>query len=230
MLVDSIKWSNPDSTIVLCTDEYTPEIKGVSRRVEITGDRDRLMTYRLAAFARSGVEQPAVYLDTDMLVLKKLNPAELLGGFNIAMCKRFFSLDAAFNGNFGGLDFREYDRMPLGQVYPYVACCTITRNASVWHSLHQILLDLNPKFHIWYGDQEALREYAHLKPESTRPLPEEIFGCLPEAVEQLPTAIIVHFKGVARKSAMTLFHKRLNPLTSGNSLIFNGLFADIRRS
>jgi hypothetical protein len=209
MLVDSINWSNPDSTIVFCTDEYTPEIKGVSRRVEITGDRDRLMTYRLAAFARSGVEQPAIYLDTDMLVLKELNPAELLGGCNIAMCRRFFSLDAPFNGNFGGLDFREYDQKPLGQIYPYVACCTITRDASLWHSLHQILLDLDPKFHIWYGDQEALREFAKKNAESTRPLSEEIFGCLPEEVSHLSKASIIHFKGAARKAAMKLFHERL---------------------
>ncbi len=209
MLVDSIRWTNPNATILFCTDADTPDIAGIDRRIEVPGDRKKLMTYRLDAFSRCGLEHPAIYLDTDMLVTREIRPTELLGTAKIAMCQRFFFRDAAFNGNFGGLDFLEYDRRPLGQVYPYVACCTVTRNAAVWRSLLKLLLGLNPKFHIWYGDQEALREFAESHPESTTGLPEQVFGCLPEASEYFRTANILHFKGAARKPAMKLLYDRL---------------------
>jgi hypothetical protein len=209
MLAKSIRWSNPDSVIVFCTDKKTPNIAGVSRRVEIDGDRSKLMTYRLEAFAKCGVAGAAIYLDTDMLVLRQIHPRAILGNQKIAMCQRNFSRDAGFNGNFRNLDFREYHGRPLGEVYPYVACCTITKTPAIWADLEAILRTLNPKFHLWYGDQEALRIYAERQPQSIVPLPERIYGCLPEANEHVSTAAILHFKGPARKPFMKAYHERM---------------------
>ncbi len=205
MLVDSIRWSNPDAKIIFCTDVNTPEISHVDERIEVLGDRGHLMTYRLEAFSKCGIDGPAIYLDTDMLVIKPIEPATLLAGAQIAMCRRSFNLEMPFNGSFRNLDFREYDKKPLGFVYPIVACCTVTSSSGVWGGVLERLLRLSPKFHSWYGDQEALKRLSEDDSNGRRGgvayLPESIYGCLPEALSFLPNAAIVHFKG-ARKVGM----------------------------
>jgi hypothetical protein len=212
MLVDSIRWSNPDAGIIFCTDLETPEIRGVDQRVEVVGDRSRLMTYRLKAFASCGLDEPAMYLDTDMLMVKPVNPATLLGTSRIAMCRRSFNIQTPFNGRFRNLDFLEYDRQPMGDVYPFLACCTVTRDAKIWGELLEILSGLDEKFHLWYGDQEALkifaRDVAYDRRSELSFLPESVFGCLPEEGDFVPNAAIIHFKG-ARKSALAPAYKQI---------------------
>jgi len=208
MLVDSIRWSNPDAEIIFCTDEGTPDISGVDKRVKVNGDRSLLMTYRLKAFANCEAEGPAVYLDTDMLVIRAIDPVRMLGAGELALCHRSFNNNSAFNGNFRGLDFREYDQMPLGVVYPYVACCTVTREPRLWQTLLDLLLQLNPKFHHWYGDQEAMKRYAADHGDRITALPESVYGCLPEARDHLASASILHFKG-PRKPAMAQAHAQI---------------------
>lgn len=107
MLVDSIRWTNPDARIIFCTNAATPDIPQVNERLEVPGDPALLMTYRLKAFAHCGVTDPAIYLDTDMLVLRALAPSQLLGERTIAMCRRSFNTTELFNSNFRNLDFRE---------------------------------------------------------------------------------------------------------------------------
>lgn len=206
MLVDSINWTNPGAEIVCCTDSNTPDIPKVTRRVEVAGDRGRLMTYRLDAFSKSRVEGAALYLDTDMLVLRPIDPSSLLGDHEIAMCLRSFGRDNPFNGNFRDLGLTEYDKKPFFEIYPFVACATITRSANLWTELYLSLMAMNPTFHIWYGDQEALKAYAMSRPAAVGFLPEHVFGCLPDQPQYAPLASILHFKGASRKDQMRKFH------------------------
>jgi hypothetical protein len=78
LMVDSIKISNPYSKIIQCSDLDTNKIKGVSEVFRISSDTNNLMTFRLEAFAKLNLNEPAIYLDSDMLVLKKINIADLL--------------------------------------------------------------------------------------------------------------------------------------------------------
>lgn len=207
MLVDSIRWVDWQAEIVHCTDAGTPQINGVSRRVEVDGDRRRLMTYRLRAFRESGINRPAIYIDTDMLCIRPIDAAALCTEHPIRFCTRQFSVDAAFNGRFGGMDFMEYDQRPLGQVYPFVACATVAPDSGVWTSLERELSSIDPKFSIWYGDQEAMRRFAERSGMSpAHGLPETAFGCLPEQSQYLPAASLIHFKGPARKGLMSDFY------------------------
>ena len=210
MLVDSIRITNKDANIVFCSDSSTPDIEKVTSRVNVAGDSHNLMAFRLKAFIEANVESPALYVDTDMLFLRTLRPSEILGEKKIVMCKRSFNLDGAFIGNFRGLDFMEYDKKPLGMVYPYVACSTITESFRVWRDLYDILLDLDDKFKVWYGDQEALKKYAEILPsESFGVFEEAVYGCLPDEKYYLPQASILHFKGAQRKPIMKVFHKQM---------------------
>ena len=79
MLVNSIRLTNRDADIIFCSNESTPEIDGISERINIEGNLDNLMSYRLKAFSDIKLEKPALYLDTDMLVLKKISPDEIIG-------------------------------------------------------------------------------------------------------------------------------------------------------
>jgi hypothetical protein len=210
MLVESILLVDRQADIVHCADIWTPEISGVTRRVNCQGDRDKLMTFRLKAFSQSGVDRPAIYIDTDMLCVRPIDAVALSSSYPVRFCKREFAVDAAFNGRFGGLDFTEYDQKPLGSVYPFVACATVSPDATLWAEMHKLLLDFDPKFSIWYGDQEAMKRYATLKSLPVEHgLPESQYGCLPEQSACLPYASLIHFKGSARKNLMVKFFQAL---------------------
>ena len=216
MLVDSIRWVDREAEIVHCADFDTPEIDGVTRRVNVEGDRQRLMSFRLNAFEKSGLTRPAIYVDTDMLCVRPIDAVALAAEHPIRFCTRQFSVDVPFNGRFRGMDFVEYDRQPLGRVYPFVACATVTSNAKIWGLLSQLLSEIDPKFSIWYGDQEAMRRFAErngLQPHHG--LPESVYGCLPEYPALIPSASLLHFKGPSRKRLMAEFYESMRRQAPG---------------
>ena len=210
MLVKSIRRVDPRAEIIHCSDSGTPPVAGVTLRFELPGDRARLMSFRLRAFSGLALDRPAIYVDTDMLLLKPVSPRVLLSGRSALFCRRFFNRDGAFNGRFGGMDFMEYDRMPLDSVYPVLACATVTPDASVWENLSSILQGLHPKFSVWYGDQEAMKRLIASAPkEDLGFLSEAEFGCLPEQERYARDATLLHFKGSPRKAAMSETFSRL---------------------
>jgi len=213
MLVDSIRKFNPNSEIVFCTDRHSPIINGVTHRLEFDGNPDEIMSFRLRSFANSGIDGPAIYLDTDMLCLRSFDPAKVLENKDLYMCERSFGKYSLFNGNFRGMNYLEYDQMPLGEVYPYLACATITRNSGIWIELADTCSGLSEKFQIWYGDQEALKIIAKRKAsEQLGFIPEHTYACLPEDVNHVSQAIFLHFKGPARKGLMLDFYKKIMAL------------------
>lgn len=193
-LVESIHRSNPDSEVVMVTDPDTPKLQGVTSRIEIKGDRNKIMLMRLAGFAAAQAKRPAIYLDTDMVVKDKINVEDILGDKDAVLCRRTFNRDAIFNHNLRGMDFREYEGMTLDQVYPYLACATVTRDWSPWGLMVKMMDFIDPKFQLWYGDQEALRLYA--KVQNVGELDESEYACLPEFENSvMPTPKIIHYKG-----------------------------------
>lgn len=197
-MVFSIRRHNPDATIIQVSDDRTPAVPGVSRVFVTQGNRQFLMQWRTNAFAELGLSEPAMYMDTDMIVRHPLNPAAVLEGV-VAMTRREFNRDAMFNAFQRGQDYSEYAGKTLDEVYPYVGCCTITADWGVWADLAEMYNALPDKFRVWYGDQEVLREYAKRVP--VQPLPESYYACLPEFLSKHPDPAIVHYKG-ARKALM----------------------------
>jgi hypothetical protein len=108
------------------------------------------------------------------------------------------------------MNYLEYDRMPLGEVYPYLACATITKNSEIWTELANACGDLCEKFRIWYGDQEALKIIAKRKSHQQLGfIPEHSYACLPEEINHVSQATFLHFKGPARKGLMLDFYKKI---------------------
>lgn len=194
-MVKSILRYNPNANVIMCTDKDTPDVMGVTDRKEFELNRDELMTSRLKAFAELRFADPALYIDTDMIFVDQVNVRELLGDNEIAMCRREFAKDAIFNVEQRGMRFDEYKDKPIDEVYPYIGCATATRNGDVWKKLYEITDGMDEKFRKWYGDQEALREYA--KTHKIGEMSEKVVGCLPEFKND--QAKILHYKGPDRK-------------------------------
>ncbi len=199
-MVKSLLRHNPDAFITMYTDCYTPDVMGITRRVESEVDRDELCYHRVKAYAEtyaSGIS-PVMYLDTDMLVQDKIVVKDLLEQHkNVTFLRREFQRDAIFNVDQRGINFSEYEGKTIDEVYPYVGCTVVAEGVHVWKDLLAIYDALDPKFRKWYGDQEALRIYAKKYPERVSEIHESVYGCLPE--HKTDDAKILHFKGEARK-------------------------------
>jgi hypothetical protein len=210
MLTESILRRNKDANVIQCSDHLTAVVDGVSKIYRLNGNLNHLMSFRLKAFSEIKLEDPAIYLDTDMLVTKKIDPAKLLKKNEVMLCRRAFNRNAIFNPIQRGLNFEEYSNSSLDSVYPFLACTTVTKNWKFWSRLLEILELKEEKFLRWYGDQEAMRDW-HSQNKTTKVgyLSESEFGCLPEFHDLIDKARILHFKGPKRKELMAEFFKSI---------------------
>jgi hypothetical protein len=203
LLVKSIRKLMPDACVLQCSDKGTEQIEGVDRRIVVEGDLSCLMTLRLKAYSELALEEPAAYLDSDMILLRPLDPAVVLGDADVAVCERSFGRDGLFNVNFKGLDLGAYRNKTLGEVYPYLACFTVTKDCRFWAKANELLLTMNSTFHRWFGDQEAIRELVKSGVFKVTKVPESAYGCLPDMISKTSTPPrLLHFKGSTRKQAM----------------------------
>ena len=200
-LVQSIDKTNRDARVIQCTDRQTGQVPGTADVYRHDGDMSNLMTFRLEAFSALGLQEPAIYLDTDMLVLAELKPHDILGEADVACCERSFGRDALLNTSFRGMNLSEYENKTLGEVYPILAAFTVTRTFEFWAVCSERLLALDDKFHYWYGDQEAMRDVARTNRFRMRLIPESMFACLPEFAQGASPKLL-HFKGAQRKQWM----------------------------
>ena len=201
-MVQSLKAVMPDAEVIMCTDEVTPKVEGVSRTFISKGNYEQIMYWRTAAFASLRLNKTAMYIDTDMLFVLPVDPAEILAERDIIFCRRSFHRDATFNGNQMGGTFKKYDGIPLATLYPYLGCATITKNYHSWKCLAILMSLMDNDLKRWYGDQEALKVYSHMVlPELMGEMEESDYACLPDLREESHVPRILHYKGPGRKQA-----------------------------
>ena len=200
LLTLSIKKFNPDSKIYFITDLVTKDIEGVTETVRFDLDNENLMTSRLEAFSKLGLNKPAIYIDTDVLVVRPI-PKELFKEKEVFLCNRTFIRDTFFPTSYKNIDFSEYKGKTFGKVYPFIACFTYCKNYEFWSECYKTLLNLDKKFHFWFGDQEALRIVNEKKLFNIGLLDEKIVCTLPEYSRPGDGSYSIHFKG-SRKSLM----------------------------
>ena len=200
LLVKSIRKYFDKPYIYQCTDLASKEVDGVDKVFRYDGDIKNLMTFRLEVFSLLNIQEKAIYLDTDMLVINKFDID--ITHCDAILCKRSFDLDKLFNTSFRGMDLSEYKNMTLGDVYPFLGCFTVTKSPDFWKEALNIQKSLDKKFHYWYGDQEALKIIEAKKIFNIDTVKESIFACLPEQIDELNLPNIIHFKGAARKIFM----------------------------
>ena len=205
LLVRSIRRILPSAEIIQCTNLPEYRVPGIDQLFLEDGDTSNLMTYRLQVFSNLGLNSPAIYLDTDILITRKPNIEALLGDKEIAVCRRSFSNEALINTRFRGMDLSEYKGKTLGQVYPYLASFNITKTHRFWDDCKDHLSKIDKKFHYWYGDQEAMREVIKTKNYSFSEMEESDVSCLPEFLKSQKNPLAIHFKGESRKNLMHNF-------------------------
>ena len=209
LFVRSVRRLMPESHIVQCTDNQTGIIDGVDRVYRHNGDVGNLMNFRLEAFAALSLEGPSVYLDTDMLMFRALDPEQILGGADVAVLKRVFGADELLNTRFLGMDLSEYAGMQIGKVYPYIGCFALMRSNEFWKECERVMKALPKKFLFWYGDQEAIREVVEARRFNVKEVKESDYACLPEYIDEAAPPFIAHFKGVKRKAMMEPIYRKL---------------------
>lgn len=210
LLVRSIRRLKPDAEIIQCADAGTPEIEGVTRVFRYGDNSDDLIMFRLRCYLALGLEEPAAYIDGDMLLIRPFNVAGILGECDVAVCERSFLADTPFNSEFRDMDLSEYDDKTVGEVYPYLGCFIATRDHAFWADCYDVMKNLPPKFHRWFGDQEAIRTVAERGDHSVKLLPESMFACLPEFVDtSVEFPCLVHFKGSRRKQLQVQWAEHL---------------------
>lgn len=202
LMVKSVRLTNLNAKIIQCSDLDTKKIPGVTEVFRIQSKIENIMTFRLEAFYKLGLKVPAIYIDTDLILLSAVNAFELLKTDDVAYCQRSFGSNDLINISFRGMDLSEYRNKTVGEVYPIIACFTVTRSFKFWLDCHNNLLQLEEKFHKWYGDQEAIRNIINLGIYKSRGLQEAQVACLPEFFNQNSPPLGIHFKGPFRKKIM----------------------------
>ena len=213
ILTRSILVADPSAEIIQVSTPATTTIRGVSRHIEFECSGLGLMSYRLDAFSKLDLEYPAIYLDTDMILLEPVNPLSCLNDKDVAMCRRVFQRDYLFNTEMRGMKFPEYSGMTMDEVYPYLACATVTSSSREWTRLSELLKQKAPKFQTWYGDQEALKLYQSLHHDNVSHILEDVYACLPEKININHPPKIIHFKGPSRKAHMKAYAQKLMSLS-----------------
>jgi hypothetical protein len=207
LFIKSIQLSNPQARIIQCTDQKTSAISGVTEVFRIDSNAENLMTFRLEAFSKLNMDQPAIYLDTDMLVLKKIEVDHLLKNSDAALCRRSFGRNSIINTKYLNMNISEYKNKKMDDIYPFLACFTITKSYFFWEKCFENLMGLDRKFHYWYGDQEAIRNVAFSEEFMIEHVSESLVACLPEYISTDKDPLCLHFKGPNRKPLMENFMK-----------------------
>ena len=206
LLTHSIKKFNPDAKIFFVTDCLTENIVGVTETFRFNFDRDNLMISRLKAFSLLELNEPSIYIDTDVLLVRPI-PEKLFQGNDIFLCNRsygkdFFVAQPNSPNLTKLLDLSEYKNKTFGEIYPFIACFTYASNYNFWSECYKTLLNLDEKFHYWYGDQEALRVLYERNFFNIGLLDEKIICTLPEYSKPGDGSYSIHFKGPKRKNLM----------------------------
>jgi hypothetical protein len=201
LLVKSIRKYMPDAHVIQLSDYNTEKLDGADVINRYDGDFSNLMTFRLEAYSNLDLKEKAVYLDSDMLILSKFDLAEFSNS-DVVLCKRTFDIDAQVNTAFRGMDLSLYEGKTLNDAWPYLACFTVTNDASFWRACRDELISLDPQFHFWYGDQEAIKRVNKKSQIHFGYARESLYACLPEYIDRNSLPYIAHFKGAKRKDMM----------------------------
>jgi hypothetical protein len=103
---------------------------------------------------------------------------------------------------------KDYEGKPIGEVWPYLACATMTRSGRFWETAFETALGFTGCEKV--DDQEAIKQVAGRY--KTRMLPENIYAHPPELRGDPMTTKFLHFKGKRRKMAMLECAKMLRYL------------------
>ena len=209
MLVRSIRKHYSDIDIIQVTDRKTQAVSGASNVYRFDGNSDEIMAYRTNAFSKLGLQKKAIYLDTDMLILKKFNIDDIFNNQDVVLLKRDFMKDAYINTNFRDMDLSYLEGKTIGDVWPYIGCFRGSISSEFWTHCSNYINKLDKQSKYWYGDQDAIREVAKSNYFKINEIGEKDFACPPKFIDKDNAPFIVHFKGHDNKDLMISVAKQI---------------------
>ena len=90
LLVQSISKTNPNSTVVQISDTQTRKVHGVTEHIQFKTTESILSKQRCEMYAKLDINEPAIYLDADILVIKPITEAEIFGLADVVLCQRYW--------------------------------------------------------------------------------------------------------------------------------------------
>jgi len=209
LLVQSILKTNPGNNIIQVSDHNTSAVTGITKFIQFEADAPSYFSkQRCEFYAQLEITGPTVYLDTDMLVIKKLSEIDIFHNSNTVFCKRFW------DGMIHSLDPADrlyaFRNQSLKEVWPYLACFIACRDNNFWKNLYKIVKTLPWEKDDWFADQHALKIIMSINSEQISHVSEQQYGCLPDQEDSnISAASILHFKGLRKNLIETYYHNIL---------------------
>ena len=207
--INSIKINHPNCDIIQCTNFTTPKIDGVNKIFRHEVDQNKIMESRIYAYSKLNLESPSIFLDTDMLLIKRI-PFELfIKQADVFLLKRSFDLEGKIPKIFRGQTYESHLKGTLGNLYPFIGCLVITKNKDFWRDCYSIYKKLGNNYKFWFGDQKILKEIVNKNIYKFAYLNESDFACPPHFISKIKNPFIVHFKGKKSKSLIKEFYNQI---------------------
>lgn len=197
--IKSIYTFYPNAEIIQVSDNKTKKINGVSRVFRFDGDENKIMEFRINSNFELGLKEPAIYLDSDMIITNKFDIKKMLNLEKNVLLKRSFDLNLKLNINIKNLVFQEYRAYSINQAFPILACFLKANSYSFWKDMIKHLSSLEKKFLYWYGDQEILKRMYLQNKKNFSLVEEKFFACPPQFIEKKKFPFLIHFKGLQNK-------------------------------
>ena len=207
--ISSIKKNHPEANIVQCTDLKTPKINGTNMVLRENIDQTKIMEARIFLYSKLNFNTLSVFLDTDMLLLRKIPFELLIEKANVFLLKRSFNLDAEPPQKFRGQNYDEHENGTLGKLYPYIGCFVIVNKKNFWKDCYYIYKKYSNNYKFWFGDQKALSEIVSNKSYKFAFLNESDFACPPVYTIEKKPPYIIHFKGKNYKSLIKKYYHHI---------------------
>ena len=205
--IKSIKKYHPESKIIHCTDLFTKSFNDVDLVHRVKFDTNFLMYGKIKSFSTLKINKTTVYLDPDMLVMKKIPISSIEDKADVFLLKRSFNNEVDVPLNFRGLKFSNHQNKKYIDVYPYVACLVICKQEIFWKKCLDYFNKINVVYKLWFGDQEIFRLMVENKDFNFGFVEEKDFACPPQNLKGNTRPFILHFKGKINKQIMKKYYE-----------------------
>lgn len=209
MLCESIKATNPNSNIIQLTDKRTPILSElVTKFLRIDGNKDNLMFLRSKAYQAYKIENPTLFVDTDMLVIKEINVNQIFENKKYIFLERYY--DGQINPEYlKHHKLEQYNGKTWKEFCPYLGCFIGAKDQKLLKEIHKNYNNLDHHYRKWNGDQMALIET--FKNSNEINLVSEKFYANPLKDDvEFNNIFILHFKGALKNQMKIYFDKMFN--------------------
>ena len=207
--ISSIKKNYPNANIVQCTDLNTPKVNGTNEVLRENIDQSKIMEARIYLYSKLNCNSISVFLDTDMLLIRKIPFERFIDKANVFLLKRSFNLEGKPPEKFRGQYYAEHANGTLGKLYPYIGCFIVVNKNNFWKDCYNIYKNYNNNYKFWFGDQKVLSEIVSTGSYKFAFLNESDFACPPPYIIEKKPPHIIHFKGKNYKSLIKKYYQHI---------------------